>query len=256
MWRLLAIVSLVGLLGGSAYAQASGNASDQKALALMAALRAASGGKALDGHAAFHETGTIIRDGMTGTYEMYADLHAVRTAGIHTLEGRVGGGGFDGVTAWHRGPDGKAVKSTDAREIANARSDAYFTIGGYNWPERFPATFKYVGSMRYQGKAYDVVEVTPEGATPAVLWLDKRTHLISRVTVTDGHDTASITIWDYRRVDGTYIGFKNYQIEGGHKMAQTLATFDYVPLDAKRLSPPLLRRRVRARRTRSCGGPG
>jgi hypothetical protein len=204
----------------------------------MAALRAANGGPALDRHAAFHETGTVIRDGMAGTYEMYGDLHALRTAGIHTLEGKVSGGGFDGTTAWHYGPDGKVTKSTDAREIANARSDAYGTLGAYNWPDRFPATFKYVGERIYQSKPYDVVEVTPEGATPSDLWLDKTTHRIARVKVTDGHDSASIEIWDYRPVDGTFIGFRNVQSEGAHKMAQSLATFDYVPLDERRLAPP------------------
>ena len=239
MWRMLVTVFLASLLEGSVYAQASSDTSDPKARALMAELRVARGGQALDKHVAFHETGTIIRDGVAGTYEMYADLHALRTAGIHTLDGKVGGGGFDGTTAWHLGPDGKVTKSTDAKEIANAKSDAYFTIGAYNWPERFPAKFRYVGSLSYRSKHYDVVEVTPEGATPADLWLDKKTHRVSRFTVTDGHDTASGEIWDYRIVDGTLIGFKDYQIEGVHKMTQTLATFDYVPLDPKRLAPPL-----------------
>ncbi|MGH6871831.1 MAG: hypothetical protein ACREHE_10015 [Rhizomicrobium sp.] len=238
MWRMLATISMAGLLGVSAYAQAPRDASDAKAQALMAACRAASGGQALDKHMAFHETGTIIRDGKAGTYEMYADLHALRTAGIHTLGGQVAGGGFDGTTAWHLGPDGKVTTSTDAKEIANARSDAYFTIAAYNWPERFPATFRYVGSLSYQSKSYDVVEITPEGATPAELWLDKKTHRIARFTVTDGQDTASGGIWDYRLVDGTFIGFKNLQIKGAHKMTQTLATFDYVPLDPKRLAHP------------------
>ncbi len=239
MWRILATFSLASLLGISAYADAPRDASDPKALALMAQLRAANGGQALDKHAAFHETGTIIRDGKAGTYEMYADLHTLRTAGIHTLEGRVGGGGFDGTAVWHFGPDGKVTKSTDPKAVANARSDAYGTIGGYNWSERFPAKFRYVGSLSYQSKTYDVVEVTPEGATPAELWLDKKTHRIARFTVTDGHDTASGEVWDYRLVDGTFIGFRNIQVEGDHKMTQSLATFDYVPLDPKRLDPSL-----------------
>jgi hypothetical protein len=145
MWRSFAIIFLASVLAGSAVAEGSCDPSDPKALALMAALRAANGRPALDRHAALHETGTVIRDGMAGTYEMYGDLHTLRTAGIHTLEGKVSGGGFDGTTAWHYGPDGKVTKSTDAREIANARSDAYGTLGAYNWPDRFPATFKYVG---------------------------------------------------------------------------------------------------------------
>jgi hypothetical protein len=199
---------------GGADAKDGGASSDAKALALMAQYRAASGGAALDRHEAFHETGTIIRDGQAGTYEMYGDLHALRTAGVHTLDGKFGGGGFDGESAWHIGPDGKVSTTTDPEAVREAKAGAYFTIGGYNWPERFP------------------------GATPNNLWLDRRTHWLARITETVSGQAASADILENRRVDGTVIGFKSYQIEPGHSMIQTLATYDYVTLDPARLAPP------------------
>lgn len=223
---------------GGADAKDGGASSDAKALALMAQYRGASGGAALDRHEAFHETGTIIRDGQAGTYEMYGDLHALRTAGVHTLDGKFGGGGFDGESAWHIGPDGKVSTTTDPEAVREAKAGAYFTIGGYNWPERFPATFTYVGVETYKSRSYDVVRVTPDGATPNNLWLDRRTHWLARITETVSGQAASADILENRRVDGTVIGFKSYQIEPGHSMIQTLATYDYVTLDPARLAPP------------------
>lgn len=229
---------LVLVAAGGVHAAEVAATSDAKALALMARYRAASGGAALDRHDAFHETGTVIRDGHAGTYEMYGDLHALRDAGVHTLDGKFGGGGFDGESAWHIGPDGKVVTTKDAEAVREAKAGAYFTIGGYNWPNRFPATFTYVGRKTYQSKAYDVVRVTPDGATSNDLWLDPKTHWLARITEEISGQVASADILVNRRIDGTVIGFKSYQTEPGHTMVQTLATYDYVTLDPARFAPP------------------
>jgi len=213
-------------------------ASDAVALKLIAQCKAASGGAALDRPAAFHEAGTIVRDGHAGTYEMYADLHALRTAGIHTLDGKVGGGGFDGQSAWHVGADGKVVISHDAAELAGERSGAYVTIGGYFYPDRFPARFRYLGRKAAGGASYDVIEVAPAQALPVSLWLDLRTHRLERLSAADGAVQMEGEVLAYRRVAGTWIGFKNRQREGDHTMVQTLATYDYVPLDPARFAPP------------------
>lgn len=230
------VVALAAACGARAAEVAA--QSDAKALVLMAQYRAASGGAALDRYEAFHETGTIIRDGHAGTYEMYGDLHALRNAGVHTLDGKFGGGGFDGERAWRIGPDGKVAITTDAEAVREARAGAYFTIGGYNWPERFPATFSSVGVKTYKSKAFDVVRVTPDGAAPNDLWLDRRTHWLARITEDSPGGPAFANILVNRRVGGTVIGFKSYQVEPGHRMVQTLATYDYVPLDPARFAPP------------------
>lgn len=216
---------------------AAAHGSDARALRLMAQLRKASGGPALDHHDAFHETGTVIRDGHAGTYEMYGDLHSVRTAGVHTIEGVFGAGGFDGEAPWRAGSDGKAVYNRDPKAAREARSEAYFTVGGYNWPDRFPATFTYVGVRRGEARDYDVVQVTPEGGAPTDLWLDRRTHRLRRITVTSAGETASADVLAERRVDGVVIGFKSRQKEAGHVMVQTVATYRHVPLEPNRLTP-------------------
>ena len=128
--------------------------------------------------------------------------------------------------------------TNDPAALQDARASAYFTIGGYNWPDRFPATFRYLGVKSYGPNAFDVVRVTPDGASSNDLWLERRTHRLARITAEIGGKPASADILDNRRVDGTLIGFKSRQVEAGHVMIQTLATFDYVPLDPSRLAPP------------------
>ena len=155
--------------------------------------------------------------------------------GSHTLEGKIGGGGFDGIRAWRFGPDGKVVITTDPAQLAQGKSDAYFTVGGYFYPDRFPATFKSLGQKRAGSRVYDVVAVTPEGGIATELWLDTRSHRLMRLVI---EDNAAAEVLNYRVVDGTWIAFKNRQSEGAHEMVQTLATYDYVPLDPERFSPP------------------
>lgn len=210
---------------------------DARAIRLMAQLREASGAGNLDRHDAFHETGTVIRDGHAGTYEMYGDLHALRTAGVHTIDGVFGAGGYDGVAAWRAGPDGKAAFNNSPEAIRQARSDAYLTLGGYYWPDRFPATFTSVGRRTSNNRSYDVVRVTPVGGEPTDLWLDVRRHHLGRITVPSRSDAASADVLAERRIDGVVVGFKSHQREAGHDMVQTLATYDFVPLDLGRLTP-------------------
>ena len=221
----------------AAASQVGAQTSDPVALKLMAECKAASGGAALDVPVAFHETGTILRDGKAGTYEMYGDLHTLRTAGIHTLDGKIGGGGYDGTRAWHVGPDGKVVVSTSPADLAEQKLDSYLTVGGYFYPDRFAAKFTFLGRRPAGSKSFDVVEVTPAGAPSADLWLDIGTHRMARLTVTAGNQTGLAEVLEYRVVAGTWIGFKNRQVEGPHRMVQTLATYDYVSLDSTRFSP-------------------
>jgi len=64
------LCALAILMAMTSQLGAQTTASDPAALKLMAACKTASGGAALDSPLAFHETGTILRDGKTGTYEM------------------------------------------------------------------------------------------------------------------------------------------------------------------------------------------
>jgi hypothetical protein len=209
-----------------------------KATELMNQLKAASGGAALDRPDGFHETGTVVRDGRSGTYEYWGDLHTLRSLGSHTFGKATGMGGFDGKTAWSVDPSGKVLIDSTPKGLRGARLGTYISIGGYFYPERFPAAFAYKGRRRHGSGLYDVVAVTPEGGDTAELWLDRKTHRLARLTADADGVRSEGEILRYQVVDGTWIGFSLSQTEGGHQMTNQLSRYVYGPVDPARFSAP------------------
>lgn len=205
---------------------------------LMAQSKAASGGVALDAPAGFHETGTFVRDGVAGTYETWADLHALRSTSANTVGTKTFTGGFDGVKAWSVGPDASVRTDSSPEGLAAARLGTYLTVFGFFYPDRFPATFEYRGRKDADGATYDVVTATPAGAPPVDLWLDVRTHLLQRATGSVGTTAFTAVVKRYQVVDGVSIPFSISQTEGEHRLALELTSVVYGPAPADRFAPP------------------
>lgn len=209
-----------------------------KAVSLVRELKEASGGAALDRPDGFHESGTVTRDGRAGVYEYWGDLRSLRSLGSHTIAGQTSVGGFDGKQAWSVDPNGKVLIDASPKGVSAARLGTYVSIGGYFYPDRFPAAFSYQGRRRHAGCVYDVVAVTPKDGDTAELWLDAKTHRLMRISAqADGVQTSG-DILRYQVVDGTWIGFALRQNEGGHQMTQQLVRYVYGPVDAAKFSPP------------------
>jgi hypothetical protein len=152
--------------------------------------------------------------------------------------GSTGAGGFDGRVAWSVGPDGAAHTDTTHEGLAAARLGTYLTIGGYFYPDRFPARFEYRGQREADGKPYDVVTVTPADSLPADLWLDAATHRLQRVSGMEGAVAFTGVVDRYQIVDGVWIAFALTQTEGSRQRVQTLTSFVFEPVPAERFSPP------------------
>jgi hypothetical protein len=237
MMRPIAASVAIVAIAVSGVDAASQNGSD-KAAELIRELKAASGGAALDRPEGFHESGTLTRDGKPGVYEYWGDLRALRSVGSHTIEGKTGLGGFDGKQAWSVDPAGKVLIDASPKGVSAARLGTYVSIGGYFYPDRFPATFVYHGRRRHGGALYDVVTVTPKDGDSADLWLDAKTHRLARLSAEAGGVKVSGDILRYQVVDGTWIGFALSQTEGQHQMTQQLAKYVYGPVDGAKFSPP------------------
>jgi hypothetical protein len=147
-------------------------------------------------------------------------------------------GGFDGKAAWSVDAHGKVLIDSTPKGLSAARLGTYLSIGGYFYPDRFPAAFTYKGRRRHAGVRYDVVGVTPQGADTAELWLDAKTHRLARISVTADGVEGRGQILRYQVVDGTWIGFDITQTEGPHAQTQHLEHYVYGPVDAARFSPP------------------
>jgi hypothetical protein len=230
----------MGFLGlAAAAALAAAPASDAHAMELMAQLKAATGGAALDRPRAFRERGTMTRDGRQGSYETFGDLMGMRSSSSQSFGGASMRGGYDGHVSWHVGPDGAGKAVNDEAVLKGERLGTYMTVSGYLYPERFPASFSDLGRKQADGKSFDVVMVTPRDASSAELWLDAGTHRLARVKMADGPAVAEGEVGDWREVDGTWIGYALTIREAGHEVRLQLTDFQYVPAEEALFTSPV-----------------
>jgi hypothetical protein len=205
---------------------------------LMAQLKAASGGAALDAPAGFHEKGDVVLEGARGTYEVWGDLHALRSVATHTIGGSTSTGGFDGQTAWSVGPDGAAKTDTSPEGVAAAKRSTYLTISGFFYPDRFPARFEYRGRKEAEGTTYDVVTATPADSLPTDMWLDVRTHRLQRIDGVEGTTKFAGVVKRSEFVDGIWCPFELSQTEGDRHMTQNVTSVVFEAIPPERFAPP------------------
>ena len=217
------------------------------------------GGAALDAPSGFHETGTSVRDdGASMAYESWGDLRTLRSASLQTVNGRQTWAGFDGEAGWHILPNERVQKDTDAHTIFVVTMASYLAVGGYFYPDRFPARVKYLGRERASDardddgpakaskgpnaadeEQWDVVEVWPDKTLPVNLWLDTETHRLERVSGRiSNEETFTSLIDDYRQVDGVWIGFRTTQIDEENTVKQMRTTFAFETVPPERFAPP------------------
>jgi hypothetical protein len=202
---------------------------DAKAMAVIAAAKAATGGAAWDAIPGWHETGS--HGGVA--YEAWLDL---RTWGMASQDSR---GGltqeerFDGQVVWVKSFDGHAGADQSAAALAAARQSDYLSARGYFFPDRFGAQFAYQSVQTVAKKAYDVVRVTPDGAGPVDLWFDQTTHLLAKEVI-QGDAPQTILLDDYRKVGGIMAPYHlTVGAEEGH-----VGGVAFEPVDRARFSAP------------------
>jgi hypothetical protein len=237
MHRQAAIVIAFAAAGATAAAAAV--PSDPEALRLMQLCRVASGGNALDLPEAFRETGTIAQDnGPPGPYETFGDLHALRSASRRTVDGKVRSAGFDGSLPWYADGDGGTATATAPPILRGERLGTWLTLSGYLHPDRFPASFRYLGRRQLRGRSYDIVLATPTDADSAQLWLDRATHRLAHIDSSTEGDRIVGDASDYRLVSGTWVAFALDINQAGHLTHLRIGTFTYIPLSQAHLTPP------------------
>lgn len=115
--------------------------------------------------------------------------------------------GFNGQAVWQVAPDGAITAVNDHPSLAAARTEAYFAGGLYLFPGRFGAKGDYLGVRRLDGRAYDVLRVTPWNGQPRELWFDQRNRLLARIVDRSGAKPSAVRVADYRRVGPVLVPF-------------------------------------------------
>ncbi len=210
-----------------------------EAARLIAEMKAASGGAALDKPSGFHEMGMVNRDGVRGNYEIWADLRTLRSAGKHTFNDQTITTGFDGKTAWAMSPDGTVRTDTTPEGLAVSRLGAYLTAFAFFYPDRFPAKFESRGRKELEGVSYDVVTVTPEGGLSADLWIDTKTHRLQRIEGTSGKTPFTGKVLRYQVVDGIWVPFALLQTDGERQLEQDVLSVTFEDIPASQFAVPM-----------------
>jgi PDZ domain len=213
----IAILIVLGLsLGAAAPALA-----DTKADQLLAEAKQATGGGAWDAIISWHEAGTMTSGGLSGSYEGWIDLPGARRAVHFNLGALSGSRGWDGQAGWSADASGQVRRDDGGEAMADARQDAYDSALAYWFPERMPAERVYAGERREDGETYDAVKLTPAGAEPFEVWIDRNTHRIGRAVQLTGSHPETEIYSDFRKIDGVLVPFQVRDTSGDRQFDTT-----------------------------------
>ena len=96
----------------------------------------------------------------------------------------------------------------DAPEaLRRARSQAWLDAHGYWYPQRLPAQIGAPVGREEGGRAFDVVEATPQGGEAVSLWFERATGLLARVDQKEERDISTTRYDDYREVERLRLPF-------------------------------------------------
>lgn len=207
--------------------------SPPEARAVLDAAKAATGGSAWDALQGSHESGT--HGGMA--YDTWLDFRQ------YGMRSEAGGRarGFNGKVSWQTGGNLRGVMiNSDPAALAEAITTAFSSNNGFFWPDRFPMSARYLRADAIGDRAYDVIEVHPEGGRALELWFDRETHLMGRLADPHGPPAVTVDISDYRKVGPVLIGFHGVIRLADGTVADTLnvASTELVPVDRSRFDPP------------------
>lgn len=196
------VMAVVLLLLGFAIGARADDAVD-----VFARYKAASGGERWDRVEALRAEGTLKAGGLEGAYDATVDVATGRSVSHYVLGPIDGAQGYDGLVAWSRDPGGEVARRDAPEALRAARSQAWLDARGYWHPERHPATTSAPERRTHEGRAHDVVIVTPQDGDALTLWFDATTHLLVKIEQKQGADTAITTFDDWREVEGLRLPF-------------------------------------------------
>jgi PDZ domain/Aspartyl protease len=209
--------------------------------AILARIKAETGGERWDRIRSRHVVGKLAAGGLNGTAEQWDDIVTGRTYGTFKLGPLSGAQGYDGKVLWTQDESGQSRAETTQDAIEGTISGAYRTSMAFWYPERRAGTVEYVARRSMNGHDDDVLRMSPAGGRPFEIWVNTQTSLIEQLTEREASETRTETYGDYREVDGVHVPFTLRFSHGEPKYDQvlTVESVDFgVPLDEARFAQP------------------
>lgn len=189
--------------------------------------------------ASIHTVGSVELLGIRGRAQEWADVRGVRFTVDQNAGALSGASGWDGRVAWNQDYAGLVTVDGGTAGRLGAIDQAYLDNLRYLRPDAGGATVIYAGERSSEGRDYDVLAVTPPNGSELDLWLDRQTHLVSRVTSTIGIVTSTTMLSNYRRVDGiTYPFTTSTQTSTGNAFSERVTSFELNTEVAERMRVP------------------
>jgi hypothetical protein len=240
---LLALLALLALAAGpyvAAYAAAAKSAAaPAKKPARRPATAARTGpdclGRALGGMENIARVSTLYAryqleaGGVTRTSVLWRDVRGAVCESLYVADALPEIVVFDGARGWRRGTSGSVVPLSGA-ELADRVTDAYLGSYMHIVPGRIPGKVERVGLDRASGLVK--LRVTPQGGTPATLFLDTLTCLPARIAHSTGGHTQTLHLGDWRTVSGIKLAYAMRRTTGDSTIARLTL------LDARFDAPP------------------
>ena len=219
--RARRLVVLAGLLVASingAHAQTTESPShasvsradtDPRAASLIKQSGAALHVDALRSVRIIHAQGTIVAAGLSGKNESWNEMGGMRVTSRFSTPPLGGGTGWDGKDSWNLDQTGLVIVDGGDLGRSTAVNQAYFSNYDLWTPSCGGATVSWGGSKSEKGKNYDVLTVTPpKSGLPIDLWFDRATHLPVKMVQTAGPIVTTMTMADFKPVDGLMIPYR------------------------------------------------
>src|ERR1700729_3991078 len=156
-----------------------------------------------------HAKGSVVANGLSGSGDTWNEMGGMRDAVLFSTPPLGGGNGWDGVENWNLDQTGLVIVDGSVLGRSSAINQAF--VGNYDlWtPGYGGATITWGGSKNQDGKSCDVLTVTPPNSSvPIDVWFDKATHLPVTVMQTAGPMITTITMADFRPVQGLMIPYR------------------------------------------------
>jgi Aspartyl protease/PDZ domain len=156
-----------------------------------------------------HAKGNIVTSGLSGSGDSWNEVGGLREASRFSATPLGGGSGWDGNESWTLDQSGLVMVDGSVLGRSSAVSQAYFSNYDLWTPGYGGATVAWGGSKSEKGKSYDVLTVTPpKSSLPIDVYFDRATHLPGKVVQAAGPMVTTITMADFKPVDGLMIPYR------------------------------------------------
>jgi membrane-associated protease RseP (regulator of RpoE activity) len=156
-----------------------------------------------------HAEGSVVAAGLSGSGDNWNEMGGMRQASLFSTPPLGGGSGWDGNESWNLDQTGLVIVDGSILGRSSAINQAYFA--NYDlWTRGYGgAVVAWDGSKSEREKSYDLLTVTPpKSSLPIDVWFDRPTHLPVEVVQKAGPVVTTVTMADFKPVDGLMIPYR------------------------------------------------